>query len=177
MTSEILVAVASRHGATLEIGQAIAAGLERRGASALAAPTEEAPPVEGYDAVVIGSAVYYGHWLDSARGYVDAHREALAGLPVWLFSSGPLGPPEHLIPEGDCVDAASMIEATGAIEHHTFGGKLARSGLRFRDKAVASALHAPEGDFRDWHAIEAWAGQIAEETTKSAARLTVRGRR
>jgi hypothetical protein len=30
--------------------------------------------------------------------------------------------------------------------------------------AVASALHAPEGDFRDRDAIEAWAGQIAEAT-------------
>jgi menaquinone-dependent protoporphyrinogen oxidase len=162
--SGLLVAVASRHGATLEIGQAIVAGLERRGASARVAPAEEAPPAEAYDAVVIGSAVYYGHWLDSARDYVDAHSDALARLPVWLFSSGPLGPPEHLTPEGDCVDAAPMIEATGAVEHRTFGGKLAKSGLRFRDKAVAAALHAPEGDFRDWDAIEAWAGQIAEAT-------------
>jgi menaquinone-dependent protoporphyrinogen oxidase len=58
---------------------------------------------------------------------------------VWLFSSGPLGPPEALKPEGDPVDVAAFVEA------------------------VVVAVRAPEGDFRDWEAIDGYAGEIAVE--------------
>jgi len=49
--------------------------------------------VDGFDAVVLGSAVYAGHWLKPARELVDRSRDALAARPVWLFSSGPIGDP------------------------------------------------------------------------------------
>ena len=44
-----------------------------------------------YDAAVLGSGVYLGHWLESACLLVDSHAEALSRIPVWLFSSGPIG--------------------------------------------------------------------------------------
>ena len=70
----------------------------------MARPAEEVDSLDGYDACVIGSAVYVGHWLDPARELVETHARALAGRPVWLFSSGPLGPPDKLKPEGDPVE-------------------------------------------------------------------------
>ena len=39
---------------------------------------------------------------------------------------------------------------------------LEKAVLRLREKAVAAALQAPEGDFRDWDAIDAWSREIAE---------------
>ena len=73
-----LVTAASRHGATHEIATAIAAGLARRGVTAEARPAEELESLDGYDAYVIGSAVYVGRWLEPARGLVEAHAAALA---------------------------------------------------------------------------------------------------
>lgn len=55
-----------------------------------------------------------------------------------------------------------MIEATGAIEHRVFAGKLDKATLTLRERAIVAALRAPEGDFRDWRAIDAFAGEIAE---------------
>jgi menaquinone-dependent protoporphyrinogen oxidase len=157
----VLVTAASRHGATHEIADAIAAGLERRGVEAGVEHAEELTSLNGYDAFVIGSAVYVGRWLDTARELVESHASALAERPVWMFSSGPLGPPDALKPEGDPVDVAALTEAVGAEDHRVFAGRLDRELLSFGEKAVIVAVRAPEGDFRDWGAIDEFAGEIA----------------
>jgi menaquinone-dependent protoporphyrinogen oxidase len=159
----VLVAAASRHGATHEVASAIADGLSRRGIDADAHVIEELAGLDGYDAYVIGSAVYVGRWLAGARELVEANAELLIGRPVWMFSSGPLGPPEALKPEGDPVDADDMVKAAGAIDHRVFAGRLDKSLLGLAEKAVIVAVRAPEGDFRDWDAIDGWAGEIAAQ--------------
>jgi menaquinone-dependent protoporphyrinogen oxidase len=157
----VLVTAASRHGATHEIADAIAAGLERRGVDTGVQRAEELMSLDGYDAFVIGSAVYVGRWLDTARELVESNASALAERPVWLFSSGPLGPPDALKPEGDPVDVAAIAEAVSAQDHRVFAGRLDRMLLSFGEKAVVLAVRAPEGDFRDWEAIDGFAGEIA----------------
>jgi menaquinone-dependent protoporphyrinogen oxidase len=156
----ILVTAASRHGSTREIAAAIAEALVQRGHEAEACPIKGAAP-EGYDAVVLGSAVYTGRWLKPARAFAERHAAELAARPVWLFSSGPLGPPEHLVPEGEAVDVAALMETTRARGHRVFAGRLHKPDLGFGERAMVAAVHAPEGDFRDWAAIDAWAGEIA----------------
>lgn len=69
------------------IGQA----LSEQGFAVTVLPPAQA--VDGYDAVMIGSAVYTGHWLDPAKDLVSRCREALADRPVRLFSSGQVGKP------------------------------------------------------------------------------------
>ena len=157
-----LVAAASRHGATHEIAEAIAAGLARRGVEAEARHAEGLASIDGYDALVLGSAVYVGRWLEPARDLVETHAKALAAMPVWLFSSGPLGSPEALKPEGDPVDVDALMDTAQAVEHRVFAGRLDRKLLGFGEKALVVAVRAPEGDFRDWEAIDAFAGEIAE---------------
>ena len=159
----VLVTAASRHGATHEIAEAIAAGLERRGVNAKARPTEELTGLDGYDAFVVGSAVYIGRWLEPAQRLVEEHAGTLAAAPVWLFSSGPLGPPDALKPEGDPVDVAAFMETVSGAGHRVFAGRLDRSMLGFGEKAVIVAVRAPEGDFRDWEAIDGYAAEIAEQ--------------
>lgn len=168
----VLVVAASRHGATAGIADAIAEGLERRGVSARSlAPGEEAG-LEDYDAVVLGSAVYAGHWLEEAKAFVEQHAVALKERPVWLFSSGPLGEPGNLKPEEPPVDAAPMIDVTGARAHEIFAGKLDKAKLKFTEKAIMAAVRAPQGDFRDWEAIDAWAGEIAAAVRGGAPAAT-----
>jgi menaquinone-dependent protoporphyrinogen oxidase len=162
----VLVTAASRHGATQEIAEAIAAGLVRRGVAAEARPAEEVEALDGYDAFVIGSAVYVGRWLEPARALVERNPALLAGRPVWLFSSGPLGPPDALKPEGDPVDVAELVELARPVAHQVFAGRLDRSLLGLAEKAVVVAVRAPEGDFRDWDAIDAFAGAIADRARR-----------
>jgi menaquinone-dependent protoporphyrinogen oxidase len=157
---KVLVTAASKHGATAGIAQAIGDVLAARGLEVTVAPVEDVPTVDGYDAVVAGSAVYAGHWLKPAIQFVERHADALMGRPVWLFSSGPVGDPPK--PEEDPVDAAWVVKQTAAYEHRVFAGMLDRGRLGFAEKAVVTALRAPVGDFRDWDDIRAWAGEVAE---------------
>jgi menaquinone-dependent protoporphyrinogen oxidase len=100
----VLVTVATKYGATEEIAQVIGEVLGEHRLEATILPPEQVEGVDGYDAVVLGSAVYAGHWLKPARELVERHAGELAGRPVWLFSSGPVGDPPK--PEEDPVDVA-----------------------------------------------------------------------
>jgi menaquinone-dependent protoporphyrinogen oxidase len=152
---KILVTAATKHGATGEIAQVIGDAL----LDSTVLEPEQVDAVDDYDAVVLGSAVYAGHWLKPARELVDRCGNALAARPVWLFSSGPIGDPPK--PEEDPVDVAEILAATRAREHRLFAGKLVRKQLAFPERAIVSALRVPEGDFRDWAGISSWAVGIA----------------
>ncbi len=157
---KVLVASASKYGATEELAEAIATVLSERGLDSVALPVGEVESIEGYDAVVIGSAVYMGRWLDPARDLVHRLAASLSQRPVWLFSSGPIGDPP--MPAEDPVDVADLVAATHAREHRVFAGKLDMKVLSFQEKALVLSFHAPEGDFRDWTSVKTWASQIAD---------------
>jgi menaquinone-dependent protoporphyrinogen oxidase len=156
---KVLVTAATKHGATGEIAQAIGDALRDQGLDPAVVPPEQVDNVDEYGAVVLGSAVYAGHWLKPARELVGRRGAALAARPVWLFSSGPIGDPPK--PEEDPVDVAEIVAATSAREHRVFAGKLIRKQLAFPERAIVSALRVREGDFRDWPAITEWAAGIA----------------
>jgi menaquinone-dependent protoporphyrinogen oxidase len=159
----VLIAAATRHDATREIAEAIGAALAERGIDTEARPIDEVTDLSDYDAVVLGSAVYMGRWLKSARQFAERNRASLAAIPVWLFSSGPLGPPAHLVPAGEPTDVTRLVKQTGAREHRVLAGRLERDRLGFAEKAAVKAVHAPEGDCRDWSAIDSFAGDIAAQ--------------
>ena len=163
---KVLVAYASRHGSTAEIAERIGARLREAGHEVEVERVDEIADVDGCDAVVLGSAVYVGKWLEPARSFVDAHAATLCSRRVWLFSSGPLGEPPR--PEADhCVDVANIVEATRAIEHQVFAGRLDRSTLGVGERAVARLVKVAEGDFREFDAIDEWADEIARVCTLS----------
>lgn len=156
----VLVAYASKHGSTQEIAEALGREL---GSQGVEADVRSVADVDGapYEAVVLGSAVYAGRWLESARRFVDRHAGDLAGRPIWLFSSGPIGDPPRP-PDDEAVQIDTILAATGAHGHRIFAGKLDKSRLSFPERAIVLAFRAAEGDFRDWEAIAAWANEIAD---------------
>jgi menaquinone-dependent protoporphyrinogen oxidase len=156
---KILVTVASKYGATREIGDRIAAVLADAGHEVDRRDPETVGTLDGVDAVVLGSAVYAGHWRKDAIGLVERLAGMWAERPVWLFSSGPVGDPAK--PDEDPVDVADMLTATAAREHHVFAGKIVKKQLSFPERAIVAALKVPEGDYRDWDDVETWAASIA----------------
>ena len=159
---KVLVAAASRHGATQEIADAIGRTLDAEGVHASVTPIAEAGDPTGYDAVILGSAVYMGHWLDAATKFVESRGAALSARPTWLFSSGPIGDPPRPS-ESEAVDVDDLVSKTHAKGHKLFAGKLDKGKLGFGERAVMLAFHAAEGDYRNWQEIETWARAIARE--------------
>ena len=158
----VLVTAASRHGATAEIATTIGRALSDAGLDVDVKPLATLDGVAGYNAVVLGSGVYMGHWMREATEFVQRHVVELGARPVWLFSSGPTGStdpePEH-DPAG-IVDLAASVRARG---HRVFPGRLDTARLGIGERFVVKAVRAPQGDFRDSTAIVAWARDIARE--------------
>ena len=164
----VLVTSASKHGATAEIAEAIAGTLREEGLETEVLPVDEVETLGDYEAFVVGSAVYMGHWLEPARTFVETHAHRLRARPTWLFSSGPIGDPPRPRTE-DAVDVSRELESSGAEEHRLLGGKIDKSQLGFAERAVLRAVGAAEGDYRDWDEVEAWARGIAKALLRSAA--------
>ncbi|MDQ6644867.1 MAG: flavodoxin domain-containing protein, partial [Chloroflexota bacterium] len=87
----VLVAYASKHGSTQGIAERISEKLQQLGKEAEVRPVDAVEDPGSYEALVIGSAIYYGSWLKEATEWVRRNQAILAERPVWLFSSGPLG--------------------------------------------------------------------------------------
>jgi len=157
----ILVAYASKHGATQGIAEFIAARLVERGKQAEARTVDAVTELGDAEAVVLGSAIYAGSWMKEAVGFGMRNQAALAQVPVWLFSSGPLG--EQVVDEEEQPKQLPELQAAfGPREHHVFFGALDKEKLGFGERMIAKAVKAPDGDFRDWDEIGAWADGIAE---------------
>lgn len=171
---KVLVAYASRHGATQGIAERIAETLRAAGLDAQARPAATVKDVGGYDAFVVGSAAYMFKWLGEASAFVRRFRSVLGTRPVWLFSSGPVGS-EPVDAEGRDQKVAAIPKGIpelaaelGARDHHVFFGAYERDrpaigfAERFMTLLPAKMEGLPEGDFRDWPEIEGWAAGIAD---------------
>jgi menaquinone-dependent protoporphyrinogen oxidase len=163
-----LVTVASKHGSTAALGDAVAGGLRQHGFDVDVIAPDDVADVAPYDVVVIGSAVYAGHWLRAAKNLVQRHSAALRWRDVWLFSSGPLG--SSPVPADEPVDVTAMISESGARGHTLLAGALDRDGLSLPERLVVRTVKAPYGDFRDWDAVDRWVGQIAATAGAPAGR-------
>jgi len=159
MKSRVLVAYATKLGSTGEIAEAMAQVLRDSGHSAAAQPTREVAGLDGWDAVVLGSAVYAAYWQRDARLFVERFRDELIARPLWLFSGGPLDRRLARSDQAITPHGAEITAGLGALGHRTFGGRLAP------DADVTSQVLQTHriGDFRDWQAIVEYAYRIGRE--------------
>jgi menaquinone-dependent protoporphyrinogen oxidase len=149
--SRVLVTFGSKHGATAEIADAIAETLCTCGLDVDCVEAGDVDSLDGYDAVILGSAVYMRRWRREARQFIHHFSAQRAERPFRVFSSGPVGDPEQdnaaWLEPGRTI---RELERLGAREHVVFGGRSTSSGIpaQFRDR-------------RDWNEIRAWARKIA----------------
>lgn len=164
----VLVTAASKHGATREIAEAIARALDEHGVSAELARVDEVDSLDRFDAVVLGSGVYMGRWLEPARKFVERHGPELSERKTWLFSSGPVGTPSRGPTEEEAVKVDDIVAATKAEGHRLFAGKFDKREFSFPERLAMRAVGAEEGDYRDWEEIERWAREIAAQLDGSS---------
>ncbi len=171
---QVLVAYASRYGATQGIAERIADALRKQGLTAAVEAAGQAGDPAGYDAAVIGSAAYFFHWMKPATQFVRRNSRALANRPVWFFSSGPLGTKSRDDQGRDLceiLEPKEIAEFKGTVayrEHRVFFGAMDAGKLGFWHRLIykmpanRDGALFPQGDFRNWAEIDAWAGRIAQ---------------
>lgn len=155
----VLVAYGSTRGGTAGLAHMVADAFTRHHVHSDVRRAGDVTDLSGYDAVVVGGALYNGRWHPDAVGFVGRHRTHLRQLPVWFFSSGPLDDSARsgaLAPVGQVTALARETEIRG---HMTFGGYLERrpAGL------MGWFAWGPEGDFRDPAQVGEWVERIAED--------------
>jgi menaquinone-dependent protoporphyrinogen oxidase len=167
---KVLVAYASKYGATAEIAGKIGQVLRESGLSVDVSPVKTAKDIKLYDAFVLGSAAYMFQWRPDAVSFLKKNQNLLAEKPTWLFYSGPLGKgdalelvkgqrfPKSLKPVIDHIKPRNMT---------VFHGFINMEKLNFFEKFAFKKSPAMQGNFRDWNAIAAWAKSIASELKKS----------
>lgn len=163
MSRKILVAYASKMGATAEIAEAIGNDLRAYGHDVDVLDVAHVHTVEPYDAVVLGSAIYARRWRRSAVSFLRHNVDALRGRQVWLFHSGPVGPDKD--EQQDMPHAVRhLAHEIGATPAVTFSGRLEQATAKgFLARHLATGTLA--GDARDWARIHAWATDIAAAIT------------
>lgn len=159
----LVVAAASRHGGTCEIADRLAVTLAEALPDAwgvVRADLSDLRAFDDADAVVLGSAIYFSHWMHAAGRALSYVKDA-ALLDLWLFSSGPISEVES--EDAQVISADAMVVSGQAVEHKTFGGRLDSSHLSWVERTAIKAVHALPGDHRDWDQVDAWARHIADQ--------------
>jgi menaquinone-dependent protoporphyrinogen oxidase len=164
MATRVLVAYATKYGATEGIAEKIGQVLREAGFAVDVKPAEQAGDPAAYQAVVLGSAVYIGKWRKEAARYLKDHEKTLAQRPVWLFNSGPLGEGDAAEQAGDLGFPKTLRPIADRIEARdiaVFFGAVDLDKLNPLERWMFKNVKSPIGDFRDWNAITAWATGIA----------------
>ena len=163
MGDKILVVYASKCGSTGEVAEAIGQALCEAGAAVDVRLVENVTDVSAYRAVIVGSAIRMGRWLPEAVQFVETHRETLSQMPVAYF----LGC-MTLAKEGDAEENRRAVaayldpvrEIVQPVDVGLFAGAMDYARLPFLFRLMMKAMGTPEGDFRDWEAIRAWAADL-----------------
>jgi menaquinone-dependent protoporphyrinogen oxidase len=85
MNKRVLVAYAGRYGSTAEVAEAVGQEFSQCGAAVDVCAVKDVTDIESYDAVIVGSAIYYGKWLSEAVKIVTNSEGVLSRMPVAYF--------------------------------------------------------------------------------------------
>lgn len=157
MNNKILIAYATRAGSTAEIAAEVGRNLNENGFAVDVSPIKENPKLEGYQAVILGSAIRMGNWLPEAIQYIEANQTRLRSLPAALFTV-------HMLNTGaDEESRANRLAYLDKVrplvqeaEAVFFQGVMDYSKLSFLDRMIAKMVGAEEADNRDWERIQSW---------------------
>ena len=165
VNKRILVVYASNYGSTGGVADAIGKALCSKGADVDVLLMKNAANLSSYQGIIIGSAIYMGKWLPEAIDFVKKNREILRQVPVAYFlACMTLCKPteENKVKTLAYLDPVlKAIPEIKPVGIGAFAGALDYNNLSWLNKKILKSKGTPEGDFRDWKAIRAWAEESA----------------
>ena len=165
---KILIAYATKHGATSSIAAKIADALCEEGFQVDLKLARKVQDVTEYDAVIVGSPIYIGQWLRGAKQFLNRYRDALAGKHVAAFitctylQDGNDTPERRAHAKELYIDP--VFEKLPEIEPVSPGilsGEFLYKELYPVEYILMKLAKFSEGDFRNEEKIRAWALEIS----------------
>jgi len=158
---KVLVTYASKYGSTGGVADAIGKELCSKDVTSDVALINNAGNIGSYQGVVIGSAIYMGKWMSEAVDFVKKNKDTLRQMPVAYFLvCMTLSKPTEENRAKVLSYMDSILKAVPEIKPvgiGTFAGALDYNNLSWLNKKILKSKGTPEGDFRDWNSIHAWA--------------------
>lgn len=158
----VLVAYGSKCGSTAEVAGAIAQEIALNGAVVDVQQAGNVNDLAPYRAVVVGSAVRMGKWMGDATDFVKNQRDALEQIPTAYFSICMV---LHEDTEKNRKEADGYMDPVRdlvvPVSAQAFAGKVDHDTLSLFEELAIRLAGMPEGDYRNWDAIQAWAGETA----------------
>ena len=159
MSRKVLVAYATRAGSTAEVADSIGRAMAACSAVVDVKPARDVTDISAYQMVVLGSAVHAGQLMPEVKAIVRKHKAALqqkqvAGFVVCLAAKDTTAAARksaagYLEPVRKELKLVSEAAFAGRMDYL----KLSPLGRFF----LKNVIKAPEGDYRNWPAIKAWA--------------------
>ncbi len=154
----VLVAYASRFGSTQEVAETIAAILGEAGLQVNLMPVQQVQGLDGYDAVVLGAAIYNTRWHPDAHQFLAKYQSVLKQRPLAIFTLGPLSSSSAAMQNSQRQLDKELAKYTWLkpVALEVFAGKYdpSKPGMSFIYKLL------PTRDYRNWQDIRAWAMRL-----------------
>jgi menaquinone-dependent protoporphyrinogen oxidase len=161
--SRILVVYGTKTGCTEGVAERIGATLAEGGAEVEVRRAEDKPDAAAYDAVVVGSGVRAGSWHGAVKQWVSANADALKSRPTAFFTAclTMAAEPEKADEVRAYTDGLIAGSGVQPVDIGLFAGMNELARFSLPERLIMKAMKAPQGDFRDFEAVEAWAREIA----------------
>jgi menaquinone-dependent protoporphyrinogen oxidase len=163
---DVLVAYATRHSSTAGIAENIADVLCGLNHKVDLRYVENVSSIEGYDSVIVGSAIYEFNFLPVAKNFIERFKVPLASMPVaYFFGCAGLKEDTEENQEGVLIYINPLLAKYPDIvpvDIGRFGGGVEFSRLDAFEQMIMNFIGVTESeDWRDWEKIGAWAEKVS----------------
>lgn len=159
--AKVLVAYATRSGASEDIARAIADVVRKDGHDVAVADLRDRPAPDA-DLVIVGSGVNAGAWYPEAIGWLARNTAALKATKVAVFNA--------------CLNAADpakradalaynkvVVERMGTVASESFPGRFAPARVGWFRRTFLRAIQQEPEDHLDLAVVRGWAGSLLRE--------------
>jgi menaquinone-dependent protoporphyrinogen oxidase len=161
--NRILIAYASRYGATHSVAKAIGERLQHLGFSVDVLPMDERPDPAEYDGIVLGSSIRMGRWLTPALRFAETQASVLRQKPTAIFTVHMLNADETESSQAARAEYVAPLHALFTPQAEAFfTGEIDMNRLGMMDRFIARMVKAQSQDQRDWEAIQEWTDEVAQ---------------